>query len=605
MSQQNLTLRPDGSISPRDWYKTASELPDFVYDAAQAAAIEVLDELWYQLMHFKNKRNRFLGRSLLSPEVPNGLYLWGGVGRGKTFLMDAFYNCLPYRRKRRIHFHNFMSEVHHEMKLLAEKNDPLIVLADNIAKSTRVLCLDEFHVDDIADAMILGRLVAAILDRGVVVLTTSNYAPDGLYPHGLQRKNFLPAIELLKSKLTVLNVDGGNDYRMLTDSREPATRAANPHRSGLAMRPDGTQSPREWYKSASELPDFIFDKAQAAAIDALDELWYLLMKFKTRRNQFLGRSLLSPEVPEGLYLWGGVGRGKTFLMDAFYNCLPYRRKRRIHFDEFMAEVQLALLANQPDPLLALAEKIADSSRVLCLDQVHANPQTDPAILGRLFTLMLERGVVLLTTSIDPPDELYPAGLQRQIFLPASELLKQKLKVLNVDGGNNYRKRELIREQLYLVAAGMDQAIMARMDALFEKFAAGKQCGGTHIMIQGRQIPVIKVAHAVVWFDFKELCCGAHAQEDYLEIAYRYPTVFLSHIPKMAAEQAAEARRFTWLVDVFYDNHVRLMASAQAPAEELCSTAMATGEFARTASRLAEMQSSHYQELPHRSQGVKL
>jgi cell division protein ZapE len=195
MPQQNLSVRPEESMSPRDWYKAASELPDFVYDKAQANAIDALDELWYLLMQFKTRRNQFLGRSLLSPVVPNGLYLWGGVGRGKTFLMDAFYNCLPYRRKRRIHFHNFMAEVHREMKLLADKKDPLMVLADNIALSTRVLCLDEFHIDDIADAMILGRLVAALFERGVVLLTTSNYPPDGLYPNGLQRQNFLPAID--------------------------------------------------------------------------------------------------------------------------------------------------------------------------------------------------------------------------------------------------------------------------------------------------------------------------------------------------------------------------------------------------------------------------
>jgi cell division protein ZapE len=121
MSQHTITIPPDGSMTPKTWYQAASELPDFVYDAAQAAAIDELDVLWYQLIDFKAKRNQFLGRSLRSPDVPDGLYLWGGVGRGKTFLMDAFYECLPYRRKRSIHFHNFMAEIHHEMKLLDGK----------------------------------------------------------------------------------------------------------------------------------------------------------------------------------------------------------------------------------------------------------------------------------------------------------------------------------------------------------------------------------------------------------------------------------------------------------------------------------------------------
>ena len=200
MSQHTITAPTDDSISPRAWYQAASALPDFVYDAAQAAAIDELDVLWHQLMDFKSRRNQFLGRSLLSPEVPKGLYLWGGVGRGKTFLMDAFYAGLPYRRKRRIHFHNFMAEVHNEMKALAGEADPLIALADNIERSTRLLCLDEFHVDDIADAMILGRLVAALFERGVVLMTTSNFPPDDLYAHGLQRQNFLPVIAAAQAR---------------------------------------------------------------------------------------------------------------------------------------------------------------------------------------------------------------------------------------------------------------------------------------------------------------------------------------------------------------------------------------------------------------------
>ena len=140
--------------------------------------------------------------------------LWGGVGRGKSFLMDMFYACVPYKRKRRIHFHKFMSEVHHEMKLLASANDPLIALADQIEKSTRLLCFDEFHISDIADAMILGRLLQAMFERGVVMIITSNSSPDKLYENGLQRQKFVPAIELIKQNLKIINIDSGNDYRL-------------------------------------------------------------------------------------------------------------------------------------------------------------------------------------------------------------------------------------------------------------------------------------------------------------------------------------------------------------------------------------------------------
>ena len=373
----------------------------------------------------------------------------------------------------------------------------------------------------------------------------------------------------------------------------------------IEIPPGGSMSPKAWYQAHSQLPDFVRDAAQAAAIDELDALWRQLVEFKAKRNKFLGRSLLSPEVPKGLYLWGGVGRGKTFLMDAFYNCLPYRRKRRIHFHNFMAEVhhEMKLLAGKKDPLIALADNIEKSTRVLCLDEFHVEDIADAMILGRLVAAMLERGVVLLTTSNYPPDGLYLHGLQRQNFLPAIALLKRELKVLNVDGGSDYRQMKTTREPIFIVPA--DAASDARMDALFEQIAAGTQREERHIEIQGRMIPVKRTARNVVWFDFRELCGGAHAHEDYLEIAHRYPTVFLSHIPQMTAEHSSEARRFTWLVDVLYDNNVRLVASSAATPEKIYTDGIASGEFSRTASRLTEMQSMHYLQQPHHSQNVTL
>src|SRR5437899_3473502 len=161
MAQHEFSPPADGAMSPQAWYQSVSEREGFIHDDAQAAAIEQLDELWQALVDFKKKRSRFLGRSFLSPKVPHGLYLWGGVGRGKSFLMDAFYACVPYRRKRRVHFHHFMAEVHNHLKILKDENDPLKALAERIAHSTRLLCFDEFHVSDIADATLLGRLLDA------------------------------------------------------------------------------------------------------------------------------------------------------------------------------------------------------------------------------------------------------------------------------------------------------------------------------------------------------------------------------------------------------------------------------------------------------------
>jgi cell division protein ZapE len=372
---------------------------------------------------------------------------------------------------------------------------------------------------------------------------------------------------------------------------------------------DGSISPKAWYQDIRTLPGFVDDAAQSAAIDELDILWHQLVEFKSRRDQFLGRSLLSPEVPKGLYLWGGVGRGKTFLMDAFYACLPYRRKRRIHFHNFMAEVhhEMKLLAKENDPLIALADRIAKSTRLLCLDEFHVDDIADAMILGRLVEAMFARGVILITTSNYPPDGLYPHGLQRQNFLPAIELLKRELKVMHIEGGDDHRLRAMTREPLFLVADDADgeAANEARLDALFERITAGTRRDEQQVEVRGRAIPVKRIARSVVWFDFKELCGGAHDQEDYLQIAHRFPTVFLSHIPRLTADHADEARRFTWLIDVLYDNNVRLVASAAATPDQIYTDGLMSGGFSRTASRLAEMQTQRYLQLPHHSQGVTL
>jgi cell division protein ZapE len=379
--------------------------------------------------------------------------------------------------------------------------------------------------------------------------------------------------------------------------------------STSTSHPEGQISPKAWYQAASALPDFVHDAAQAAAIDELDVLWHQLVDFKSKRNQFLGRSLLSPEVPKGLYLWGGVGRGKTFLMDAFYACLPYRRKRRIHFHNFMAEVhhEMKALAGEADPLIALADNIEKSTRVLCLDEFHVDDIADAMILGRLIASLFERGVVLMTTSNIPPDDLYAHGLQRKNFLPAIALIKREMKVLHIDLGTDFRLRAMTREPLFLVAkdAPADTANEERMAALFDKIAGETRRDDAYVEILGRKIPVKRIAHHAVWFDFRELCGGAHSQPDYLEIAHRFPTVFVSHIPQLTSEMADVARRFTWLIDVFYDNHVRLVASASVELEDVFADEMSFGEASRTASRLTEMQTMHYLMQLHQSQRVTL
>ena len=199
-----------------DAYDSLLSARGFMADTAQYAAAERLQRLFYELLTFKVARRGALRRFFARPTPPRGLYFWGGVGRGKSFLMDCFYAAVPYRRKRRIHFHAFMHDIHQQLNELKGEDDPLLRVAERIAREVRLICFDEFHVSDIADAKILGRLLEALFQRGVVFVMTSNYPPDNLYPNGLQRENFLPTIELIKSQVDVLQIDAGVDYRLRT-----------------------------------------------------------------------------------------------------------------------------------------------------------------------------------------------------------------------------------------------------------------------------------------------------------------------------------------------------------------------------------------------------
>lgn len=207
-------------LSPLEHYRRNLDEEGFVADAAQQAAVEKLDKLYKNLLQRGDaipKKNLFERWHLSKPkpvEPVIGLYFWGGVGRGKTFLMDSFYEALPLERKMRLHFHRFMRRVHKELKSLDGQKNPLESVADRIAEEAVVLCFDEFFVSDIGDAMILGTLLEHLFDRGVTLVATSNIAPDGLYENGLQRSRFLPAIALLKRFTEVVNVDGGIDYRL-------------------------------------------------------------------------------------------------------------------------------------------------------------------------------------------------------------------------------------------------------------------------------------------------------------------------------------------------------------------------------------------------------
>lgn len=221
-----------------DAYEAQLKARGYRSDPAQRAAVQRLQRLYTELVTFKAARRTALRKVFARPNLPRSVYFWGGVGRGKSFLMDCFYDSVPYQRKRRVHFHAFMQEVQNDLRNFNHEPDPLQKVADRIARQTRLLCFDEFHVSDIADAMILGRLLDALIARGVIFVMTSNYPPDGLYPNGLMRVNFLPTIDMMKRRFDVFEVDHGTDYRLRTLEKieiylVPANEAAT-----LKMRED-------------------------------------------------------------------------------------------------------------------------------------------------------------------------------------------------------------------------------------------------------------------------------------------------------------------------------------------------------------------------------
>ncbi|MBI4756319.1 MAG: cell division protein ZapE [Betaproteobacteria bacterium] len=341
------------------------------------------------------------------------------------------------------------------------------------------------------------------------------------------------------------------------------------------------------------------DAAQVDAARRLQALYDGLIAFKAARRNRVRKLLVHPPLPRGIYFWGGVGRGKSLLLDCFFAAVPYQRKRRVHFHAFMQEIHEALRhhKSEADPLLRVAEGIAVQTRLLCFDEFHVSDIADAMILGRLLEALFERGVVFCMTSNYPPDGLYPNGLQRANFLPTIELLKHRLEVVEIDGGTDYRLRALERADVYHVPA--DATVERNMARTFAEIAGG---GGHErdIEILGRTLPVRRRAPGVIWFDFSVLCGGPRSQNDYLEIARRFHTVFLSGVPAMTPEMAGEARRFTWLADVFYDHRVKLVIAADLAAENLYRQGTQAHEFARTVSRLVEMRTHDYLASVHRT-----
>src|SRR5437660_3470200 len=336
-----------------------------------------------------------------------------------------------------------------------------------------------------------------------------------------------------------------------------------------------------------ERRDIVLDASQIAALGRLERLHDEFAGFVRARRSLLRRWFNPPIPPRGVYLWGGVGRGKSFLMDAFYAAVPLRRKTRVHFHAFMKSVhdELRTLKHAVDPLATVAGRIARRHRLVCFDEFHVSDIADAMILGRLLGALFKNGVVFVMTSNYHPDDLYPNGLQRQNLLPTIALLKQWLDVIEVDGGTDYRLRELEHAACYYTP--LSDAVEAELTALFERMRPGPD-ENPRLSIEARTLKARKRAGSLVWFDFAALCEGPRSQLDYLEIARRFAVVIVSGLPRLTPDMGDAARRFTWLVDVLYDHRVKLLLSAAVPAEELYREGPNSQEFPRTASRLIEM-----------------
>ena len=368
--------------------------------------------------------------------------------------------------------------------------------------------------------------------------------------------------------------------------------------------------PLEWYWHFSQRGDFQTDAEQLKVLEKLQALFEELEDYRQYRQGRLNRLVTNlgagRKPPRGIYIHGGVGRGKSLLMDAFFKVSRHRRKRRVHFHQFMREVHARLreLSGQEDPLEAIATRIAREVRLLAFDEFHVSDIADAMILARLMELLIAKGVVMVMTSNYRPADLYPNGLQRARFLPAIEILERELDVVELGGTTDHRRRLLDSLGVYYTPLGPEAE--AQLARFFEAMTKAAPAENGAIEVGGRAIAYRRRAKGVIWFDFAELFEKPRSQVDYLEIASAYHTVLVSGVKRMSPAQTDVVRRFTWLVDVFYDQQVKLVLSADAPPEDLVAQAragdapsrMVRSEFARTASRLREMQSKDYFSRKH-------
>ena len=343
------------------------------------------------------------------------------------------------------------------------------------------------------------------------------------------------------------------------------------------------------------------DDAQAMASAAFDRLHAGLADYKT--GGFLSRlGLKKVTPPMGLYLYGAVGRGKSMLMDMFVERAPVTKKRRVHFHAFMQETHARIHAYRQahpksgDPMPAIAAALAQEVTLLCFDEFQVKDIADASILGRLFSLLLDAGIVVVATSNRHPDELYQGGLNRHRFLPFIDLMKQRLFLHELSSEKDYRLARLQARPVWFTPCG--PRARAALDERFLSLTEGVVAAPMEIDLKGRSLEVRQAAGGVARLSFDDLCIAARGAADYLALAAHFHTVLIDNIPKLEPQKKNEAVRFVTLIDALYEAKVKLIASADGEPQELYPAGDEAFEFERTVSRLMEMQSRDYLALPH-------